>query len=190
METVYLGLGSNLGDRAENLRLARHEIAKISALKKHSTIFETHPFDVELPQPDFLNQVVEISTDLDAVQLLLTLQEIERELGRGPHRSGGPRVIDIDILIYGDAEIVTVAPDWTLLVPHPRMNERAFVLVPLLEIAPHLRHPVLGTPFTEIVANLDRSGVKPWYDEPGDICSPDRPNPSDQSGQEPSGGLR
>ncbi len=160
---VYLGLGSNLGDRAGYLASAREQVASLGESGRVSTVFESPPWGVELPQDDFLNQVVELETDLDAVQLLLTLQEIERELGRGVHKVGEPRTIDIDILLYGQAEIATVAPDYTLFVPHPAMVDRAFVLVPLLEIAPKLVHPVLQVSFRELIETVDTSLVRPWY---------------------------
>lgn len=162
-EIVYLGLGSNLGDRAQNLAKARKQIAALGSIGRESTIFENPPWGVELPQNDFLNQVIELRTELDAVQLLLTLQQIEHDLGRGPHEKGQPRTIDIDILLFGDAEIATVAPDYTLFVPHPAITERAFVLVPLLEIAPQLVHPVLGVSFLELIESVDTSRLKPWY---------------------------
>lgn len=162
-ELVYLGLGSNLGDRAVNLAAARKQISALGSIGRESTIFENPPWGVEIPQDDFLNQVIELRTELDVVQLLLTLQEIERDLGRGEHKKGEPRTIDIDILLFGEAEIATVAPDYTLFVPHPAMNDRAFVLVPLLEISPQLMHPVLGISFRELVERIDTSRVVPWY---------------------------
>lgn len=162
-ELVYLGLGSNLADRAANLAAARKQIAELGEVRRISTIYESTPWGVEIPQPDYLNQVLELWTALDAVQLLLSLQEIERDMGRGPHGEGEPRIIDIDILLYGEAEIATVAPDYTLFVPHQSMTERAFVLVPLLEIAPKLVHPVIGVSFRELVETVDTSAVKPWY---------------------------
>jgi 2-amino-4-hydroxy-6-hydroxymethyldihydropteridine diphosphokinase len=160
---VFLGLGSNLGDRAENLAHARKQIAELGRIGRYSSIYETVPWGVEISQDDFLNQVVELWTSLDALQLLFTLQEIERDLGRGQHGIGEPRTIDIDILLYGESEIATVANDYTLFVPHPRMTERAFVLVPLLEIAPDLVHSVMGIRFRDIITNVDVTGVKPWY---------------------------
>ena len=165
-EHVYLGLGSNLGrggDRAAGLAVAREQIAALGEIGRVSSIYESAPWGVELPQPDYLNQVLELQTELDVVQLLLTLQEIEREMGRGPHEPGEPRIIDIDILLYGESEIATVASDYTLFVPHPRMTDRAFILVPLLEIAPELIHPVLGVRFRELVEMVDIAAVKPWY---------------------------
>jgi 2-amino-4-hydroxy-6-hydroxymethyldihydropteridine diphosphokinase len=160
---VFLGLGSNLGDRAENLSHARKQIAELGRIGRYSSIYETAPWGVEIPQDEFLNQVVELWTSLDALQLLFTLQEIEHDLGRGQHGFGEPRTIDIDILLYGESEIATVGKEYTLFVPHPRMTERAFVLVPLLEIAPDLIHPVLGIRFRDIITNVDVTGIQPWY---------------------------
>jgi len=140
VKTVYLSLGSNLGDRQLHLQRAvaclEGEGVKV---QRQSSLYETEPQDVAR-QPWFLNIVVRCETQLFPVQLLKVLQRIERELGRV--RAGavrrGPRVIDIDILLYGNAVIDTPQ----LTVPHPRMTERRFVLEPLLEIAPELRHPV------------------------------------------------
>jgi len=139
VKTVYLSLGSNLGDRQLHLQRAvaclEGEGVKV---QRQSSLYETEPQDVAR-QPWFLNIVVRCETQLFPVQLLKVLQRIERELGR--IRAGavrrGPRVIDIDILLYGNAVIDTPQ----LTVPHPRMTERRFVLEPLLEIAPELRHP-------------------------------------------------
>ena len=152
-----------MGDRAANLAKAREELAKIGRIVRQSSVYETEPWGVDLPQQDYLNQVIALETDLDAVQLLLTLQETEREMGRGPHGEGEPRVIDIDILLYDEVEIATVTNDWSLFVPHPRMTERAFVLVPLLEVAPNLVHPTLDVRFRELAALVDTSTVRPWY---------------------------
>lgn len=162
-EVAFLGLGANLGDRSSNLERARTEIAKLGTIQKSSTVYETEPWGVDPTQPKYLNQVLALETDLNAVQLLLTLQEIEKDLGRGPHETGEPRLIDIDILLYGESEIATLTADWSLFVPHPRMTERAFVLAPLLEIAPNLVHPSLGVRFRELIMELDVSTVKPWY---------------------------
>jgi 2-amino-4-hydroxy-6-hydroxymethyldihydropteridine diphosphokinase len=138
--TVYLSLGSNLGDRQLHLQraLAGLEEEQIR-VRRQSSVYETEPQDV-LQQPWFLNIVVECESRLFPLQLLKILQQIEREVGRV--REGvvrrGPRVIDIDILLFGHAIVNTPQ----LTVPHPRMTERRFVLEPLLEIAPEIRHPV------------------------------------------------
>jgi 2-amino-4-hydroxy-6-hydroxymethyldihydropteridine diphosphokinase len=128
--TCYVGLGSNLGDRLENLRRAV-ELLDASdgvAVVRTSSVYETDP--VGPPQPDFLNAVAEISTDLGPHELLARCKAIEAELGRTPGERWGPREIDLDLLLYGDERIDT----GELVVPHPRMNERAFVLVPLREL--------------------------------------------------------
>jgi 2-amino-4-hydroxy-6-hydroxymethyldihydropteridine diphosphokinase len=143
-KTVYLSLGSNLGDRLFHLQraLACLEQEEIR-VRRQSSVYETEPQDV-LQQPWFLNIVVECETRLFPIQLLKVLQRIEREVGRvreGVMRRG-PRVIDIDILLFGHAAIDTPQ----LTVPHSRMTERRFVLEPLLEIAPEIRHPVTKRP--------------------------------------------
>lgn len=138
---VYLSLGSNLGERADNLQKAvlGLEREQVQILKR-SSLYETEPQDVA-DQPWFLNMVVEGETRLFPLQLLSALQRIERGLGRvrgaGTVRRG-PRTVDIDILLFGQVQME--AP--TLTIPHARMFERRFVLEPLLEIAPDLRHPL------------------------------------------------
>jgi 2-amino-4-hydroxy-6-hydroxymethyldihydropteridine diphosphokinase len=137
-KTVYLSIGSNLGGRERNLRDALGLLAGPSLrILRVSSFYETEPRDVA-DQPWFLNAVVEAETDLFPKQLLARLQKIERQLGRKRIRPKGPRTIDIDILLYGEAVIATDE----LTVPHPRMEERRFVLEPLAELGPDLRHPV------------------------------------------------
>jgi 2-amino-4-hydroxy-6-hydroxymethyldihydropteridine diphosphokinase len=139
--TVYIALGSNLGDRRGNIENALAALAAEQVeIVQRSSLYETAPRDV-LDQPWFLNMVAECRTRDFPLQLLARLLRIERELGRD--RSGasiprGPRKIDLDILLFGDAVIAMPR----LIVPHPRMLERRFVLEPLAEIAPDLRHPV------------------------------------------------
>ncbi|MEO0069916.1 MAG: 2-amino-4-hydroxy-6-hydroxymethyldihydropteridine diphosphokinase [candidate division WOR-3 bacterium] len=160
MPEVYLGLGSNLGNREENLFRALIELVKIGPLER-SSWYETEPVDM-LPAPKFLNGVVRMWTDLSALMLLRATREIEEKLGRNPPSKAVekklPRMIDIDILFYGDA--VINLPD--LVVPHPRLPERAFVLVPLCELAPEKRHPVLGLTVQEMLARVSQKGVKKW----------------------------
>jgi len=138
MKTVYLGLGSNVGDREGNLREA---IARLSSsglgVLRCSPVYETEPVDFTA-QRWFLNLVVEAQTDLFPRQLLARTARIERELGRIRTVAKGPRTIDIDILLYGGAVVRAAA----LEIPHPRMAERRFVLAPLSDLAPALRHPV------------------------------------------------
>jgi len=137
MVTIYLALGSNIGDREANLREAIRLLGE-SAIRiaRISSIYETEPVDY-LDQAWFLNAVLEAQTDLPAAQLLSTLRNIESQMGSKKAFAKGPRLIDLDILLYGNDTIAT--PD--LQVPHPRMLLRNFVLVPLAEIAPALRHP-------------------------------------------------
>jgi 2-amino-4-hydroxy-6-hydroxymethyldihydropteridine diphosphokinase len=137
VKTVYIALGSNLGDRVENLLLARERIQSPHVrLTRASSIYETAPRDI-IDQPWFLNQVVAAETTLFPRQLLARLLRIEREMGRQRTIAKGPRVIDLDILLFGDAVIHTAG----LEIPHPRMAERRFVLEPLAELAPALRPP-------------------------------------------------
>jgi 2-amino-4-hydroxy-6-hydroxymethyldihydropteridine diphosphokinase len=127
---AYLGLGSNLGDRLANLQHAVHRLGRAEGVRvlRSSRVYETDP--VGPPQPDYLNAVVEVETDLSARELLRTCLGVEVELGRVRDERWGPRTIDIDVLSYGDERVDE--PD--LVVPHPRMHERAFVLVPLAEL--------------------------------------------------------
>jgi len=145
VKTVYLALGSNLGDRRANLSAARDHLASVDlTITRASAIYETEPRDL-VQQPWFLNQVIEVETSLFPRQLLARAQKIERDMGRKRIQPKGPRVIDIDILLFGEAVIHT--PD--LEIPHPRMLERRFVLDPLAELAPDLRHPVTGRSMRE-----------------------------------------
>jgi 2-amino-4-hydroxy-6-hydroxymethyldihydropteridine diphosphokinase len=156
LKTAYLALGSNIGDREANLRDAvrRIESAGIRVTRR-SSLYETAPQEL-LDQPSFLNAVVEVETDLFPMQLLARARAIEREMGRRRVTPKGPRNIDIDVLFYGRAVITT--PD--LEVPHPRIAQRRFVLEPLAEIAPDLRHPVTGKNAQEMLAGLEPQGVR------------------------------
>jgi len=138
VKTIYLSLGSNLGDREANLRAAieRLPAAGVHVLRT-SPVYETEPVDY-IHQSWFLNVVVEAETELFPLQLLARTGKIERALGRIRTVAKGPRTIDIDILLYGQA----VVRSSTLEIPHPRMAERRFVLAPLADLAPGLRHPV------------------------------------------------
>lgn len=156
MKLVYIALGSNLGDRAENLRLAREQIeAPDLRVLRASSIYETSPRDVE-DQPWFLNQVIECETDLFPRQLLARLQKIERAMGRKRTIAKGPREIDLDILLFGNA--VVKAPE--LEVPHPRMTERRFVLEPLAELVPDKRHPGTRRTMREMLAKVANQVVR------------------------------
>ena len=134
MTTVYLGLGSNLGDRAALLKEALARLAEAGVeIVRRSSVIETAPAYV-LDQPDFLNMVVEARTDLSPFELLRSTQAVERAMGRVKVIGKGPRNIDIDILYFDDLPLQS--PKLTL--PHPLIHERPFVLIPLAEIAPHL----------------------------------------------------
>lgn len=150
MKTVYIALGSNVGDAAANLKqvLTLFEDAKIQVLRA-SPVFETAPQGL-LNQPWFLNQVVEAETSLLPRQLLKRLLTIERSMGRKRTVRNGPRTIDLDIVLYGNA--VVDAPD--LQIPHPRMAERRFVLEPLAALVPDLRHPITKQTVREMLAQV------------------------------------
>ena len=138
LRRIYLSLGSNIGDREANLRKAVEQLASQDMRVLHtSRIYETEPVDY-VDQAWFLNQVVEAETTLFPMQLLTRVGRVERDLGRKRIVRKGPRTIDIDILFYGAAVVETTR----LEIPHPRIAERRFVLVPLAELAPDLRHPV------------------------------------------------
>ena len=164
---VYLGLGSNLGDRMANLRQAIDWVTKRMEVSRYSPVYETEPLGVP-DQGKFLNMVVEAKTDLDPGKLLQFLKGIEQGLGRGQAGSDAPRPIDIDILFYDDLAMSTKA----LIIPHPRLSQRAFVLVPLNDLAPKLKHPIIGKTIGEMLSALDtEGGVEPYSPfVPKEIC--------------------
>ncbi len=156
MAEVYLGLGSNLGNRIAHLARGREAIGKnVGAIVAISSIYDTAPWG-PVPQDNYLNQVISVSTALSPRDLLASLHEIERAAGRDRRNEirYGPRVLDLDILIYGDR---TVQEDG-LVIPHPRIAERAFVLVPLAEIAPALK--IGGETAQVLLGRIDSSGVR------------------------------
>lgn len=143
--SVYLGLGSNLGDRASFLFAARARLGELGEVRASSAIYDTEAVTPS-PQPRYYNQVVALQTNMNLMDLLKALQEIEHSLGRRRAKRWAPRTIDLDILIDGS---VTVAePDLT--VPHPRLHERAFMLIPLADLAPHLLHPTTGRTIADL----------------------------------------
>jgi 2-amino-4-hydroxy-6-hydroxymethyldihydropteridine diphosphokinase len=151
---VYLGLGSNLGDRLAHLRDALDRLVRVVTLDRVSSVYDTAPVLVE-DQPRFLNLVCAGHTVLDPLALLHATQRIERDLGRVAGPRYGPRVIDIDLLLYD--ERVLAGPE--LILPHPQLTERAFVLLPLVEIAPDLRHPAFERRVVEYAAALNPADV-------------------------------
>ena len=154
MKSVYLSLGCNLGDRIGNLRKALEMLkAKKIDIRRLSCFYKTEPVDFG-PQAWFVNCVAEAWTDLMPLQLLRACQSVERALGRRPAIRKGPRPIDIDILLY-ESSVVRSA---VLKIPHQRMTTRRFVLVPLREIAPHLRHPVSQQTIPEMLSALGNAG--------------------------------
>jgi 2-amino-4-hydroxy-6-hydroxymethyldihydropteridine diphosphokinase len=154
VKTVYLGLGSNIGDREGHLRAA---IERLQGVRRVSPIYETEPVDYTA-QAWFLNVVVEAETDLFPMQLLARTARIEREMGRVRTIAKGPRTIDIDILLYGSS----VVQSEKLMIPHPRIAERRFVLAPLADLAPELRHPLLGRTIRELLAEAPQQIVRRW----------------------------
>jgi 2-amino-4-hydroxy-6-hydroxymethyldihydropteridine diphosphokinase len=157
---VFLGLGTNLGDRLRNLREARERIQSLGLkITGASSIYETEPVGYDL-QPWFLNQVIEVAVVarvFEAEDLLEALLRIEAEMGR--ERERGPRVIDIDLLMFGQS----VFSKTEIIVPHPRMHLRRFVLEPLCEIAPDLRHPSFERTVREMLVTLDDDSIVRLY---------------------------
>lgn len=158
MTTAYLGLGANIGNREANLRVALQMLTRMARITAVSSLYETAPVGTE--GPPFYNATCEVVTGLQPRALLRFLQGIEHEIGRRPGESAsggpGPRPLDLDILLYGDQ---TLDED-ELTVPHPRMHDRAFVLVPLAEIAPDLRIPGREETIAVLAASVDASGVR------------------------------
>jgi 2-amino-4-hydroxy-6-hydroxymethyldihydropteridine diphosphokinase len=155
VHSVYLALGTNLGDRLANLETAISALPPMVRIQARSPIYETPPWGVT-DQPAFLNMVLRGDTELKPFRLLWQLKRLEVRQGRLPARHWGPRLIDIDMLFYDD--LVLDAPGLTL--PHPRLHQRAFVLVPLADLAPDLVHPLLGRTIRDLLTSVDTTGVK------------------------------
>ena len=154
---VFLASGSNLGDRAANLAEALRLLPPAVNVLAASPVYETPPWGYT-DQPAFLNQSVKAETDLPPAELLAHLKDIERLIGRQASFKYGPRIIDLDILFYDQSVVETPA----LRVPHPHLAERAFVLLPLADLAPYLTHPVLGKTVQQLLENVDTSGIHPY----------------------------
>lgn len=148
-KTVHLALGTNIGNREQNLELALDEISEFGEIKAKSSLHETEPWGYK-QQNKFLNMAIEIETDLKPIDLLARIHEIEHKMGRTKEIKNGPRIIDIDILLYEDQ----IIDKKTLKVPHPRMHKRKFVLDPLEEIAANKVHPELNKSITKLNESL------------------------------------
>ncbi len=156
MATAYIGLGSNLGNRMTMLRMAIQRLETLGRIASVSSLYQTEPVGY-LEQPSFFNAVVALDTDLAPADLLGALLGIERDLGRIRSFPNAPRTLDLDLLLFDEAIFDTSE----LTLPHPRLHERAFVLVPLAEIAPKLVHPGSGMAMQELLNTLpDQGGVE------------------------------
>ena len=167
MATAYIALGANLGNRAETLGRAVQRLTALGHITAVSSLYETDPVGY-LEQPSFLNAVIALETQLAPAELLAALLDVERDLGRTRTFPNAPRTLDLDLLMVDDAVLTTDV----LTLPHPRLHERAFVLIPLAEIAPKVTHPILSRSIADLLLALpDRCGVR-RYASPGWESSP------------------
>lgn len=156
MSIVYIGIGSNLGDRQYNCRRAIELLeGRGLTITKSSSMHETEPWGIK-KQPRFINMAVEVETDLPPAELLVLLRQIEKAMGREYKAKWGPRIIDLDILLYNDLRLTAA----DLSIPHPLMHKREFVLRPLSEIAPEKTHPVLSKNIRELLQALINEDMK------------------------------
>ena len=153
-DQVFIALGSNLGDRSANLQAALRQIQPEVVPVECSPVYETPPWGYET-QPSFLNQVIRAETELGPQALLAHLKKVETDLGRTETFRYGPRLIDLDILFYDDL-VLELPP---LVIPHPRLHERAFVLVPLMDVAPDLIHPIFQRRVSDLLTEVNRQGI-------------------------------
>ena len=169
---AFLGLGANIGNREANLRLALRWLARECTVLAVSSLYRSEAvvFKGAPPGPDYLNAACEIETALGPEELLRFAQEIEYEVGRRPAERWAARVIDIDILLYGDLVIATP----NLTVPHPLLAERNFVIVPLAELAPDAMHPVLRKTVGEVAEDVDFAGLEHLLEPGWATSSPQR----------------
>lgn len=168
MNRIYLGLGSNLGDRYTNLQRAVSELQKFLTITALSPVYSTEPWG-ETEQPAFLNICVAAVGSLSPHDLLARIKKIEQELGRQPSRHWGPRLIDIDILFYDDL----IISDKNLTIPHPHIAERAFVLAPLAIIIPNFHHPQSGLSVQEMLERVNTAGIERLFEMPFPTTSPE-----------------
>jgi 2-amino-4-hydroxy-6-hydroxymethyldihydropteridine diphosphokinase len=160
IQKIYLGLGSNLGDRLENLYRVPGLFPSTIELHRVSPVYETEPWGYT-DQPTFLNQVAEVDSVLAPLELLDELKHIEEEMGREPTFRYGPRLIDLDILLYNNIVYNRAG----LIIPHLHLHERAFVLAPLADLIPDLVHPVLGKTISQLLTAVDQSGIHLYQPE-------------------------
>ena len=160
VSTVFLSLGTNLGDRLAHMKAALDSLPPDVQITKQSSVYETPAWGYE-DQGPFLNRAIEGQTELDPLALMARLKQLETDLGRRPSFRWGPRIIDVDILFYDQL----ILNRTELIIPHPRLQDRAFVLVPLADIAPDWKHPVYGKTVRQMLAEVGASGIRPFNEQ-------------------------